>query len=317
MPTTDRLEDRHALLGKIDATYGTDPVPAGATDSLYVYDVKVAPMENEEEPRKPVRPFFGADVTVIGGTKTKVEFSLPIAGSGAAGTAMPAAWRATLRAAAHSVTNNPGVDEIYPLVSAAFDSATFYYYDDGVLHKCIGTRGNTMREFNHEATPKIKFSGISLYTPPTDVALPSLTFPSTWVKPLVVNKVNTTFTLHGFAAVLESLSIDDGVVYAWKDYVNSATDVRVTGRPQVKGKVTVQAGLIAEKDWFTLAKAGTTGALALVHGTTAGNKYKLDAATVLPKNPSREVKDGIVFYSMDLEFFPTSAGNDEYVERVL
>ena len=317
MATTDRLEARHALLLKIEATYGTDPVPAGATDSVYAYDVKVTPMENEEAARKPVRPFFGADTTVIGGTKAKIDFSMALAGSGAAGTAMPAAFRAALRAGAHSVTNNPGVDEIYPLVSGTFESSTAYYYDDGLLHKLIGIRGSTSREFNHEQIPMVKFSGISLYTPPTDVALPTLTFPATWVKPLVVNKVNTTFTLHGFAAVLESLSIDDGVVYAWKDYVNSAADVRISDRPLVKGKVAVQAGLIAEKDWFTLAKAGTTGALALVHGTVAGNKYKLDAATVLPKNPSREVKDGIVFYGMDLEFFPTSAGNDEYVERVL
>lgn len=317
MPTTDRLEARHALTLKIDATYGVDPVPTGAADAVYCYYLKVTPMENEEAARKPVRPFFGADSTVIGGTKSKIEFSLPIAGSGGAGTAMPAAYRAALRAAGHSVTNNPGVDEIYPLVSGAFDSATAYYYDDGLLHKLLGIRGNLSREFNHEQLPMFKFSGVGLYTAPTDVVLPSLTFPATWVKPLVMNKVNTTFSLHGFDAVLDSLSIDDGTVYAWKDYVNSVPDVRISDRPLVKGKVTVQAGLISDKDWFAIAKAGTTGALAMVHGTTAGNRYKLDAATVLPKNPTREVKDGILFYGMDLEFYPTAAGNDDIVERVL
>jgi len=313
----DRLETRHALTMKIDATYGTDPVPAGATDAVYAYDLKVTPMENEEAPRKPVRPFFGADSTVIGGTKTKIDFGMAIAGSGAAGTALPAAYRAALRAAARSVTNNPTIDEIYPLVSSAFDSATAYYYDDGVLHKILGIRGNLTRELNHEQIPMYKFSGIGLYSPPTDTALPTLTFPTTWQKPLVINKVNTTFTLHGFAAVLESLTLDDGVVYAWKDYVNSAADVRISDRPLVKGKVSVQADTIAAKDWFSIAKAGTTGALALTHGTAAGNKWKLDAATVLPKNPTRDVKDGILFYGMDLEFYPTSAGNDEIVERVL
>src|SRR5882672_10707064 len=205
----DRLEERAAFLLKIDATYGTDPVPTGAADAMYCYDLKIDPMENEDDKRSPVRPFFGQDSAVIGGTKSKIEFSVPIAGSGAAGTAMPAAFRAMLRAAGHSVTNNPGVDEIYPLVSGPFDSATGYYYDDGVLHKLISMRGSVSREFKHEAMPLYKFAGLSLYTAPTDVALPTLTFPATWTKPLIQNKVNTTFTLGGVAAVLESLSIDD------------------------------------------------------------------------------------------------------------
>lgn len=313
----DRLDERAAFLLKIEGTYGTDSVPVGSTDAVYCYNLKVAPMENMEDKRSPIRTFFGSDSAVIGGTRTKVEFDLPLAGSGTAGTAMPAAFRAALRAAGHSVTNNPGTDEIYPLVSSAFESSTGYYYDDGVLHKIPGIRGSVSREFKHEVVPFLKFSGLGLYIAPTDIALPTLTFPATWVKPLVQNKVNTTFTLGGFAAVLETLTIDDASNYVWKDYVNTTDDVRITDRPLVKGKVSVQAGSIASKDWFTIAKTGTPIALALVHGTTAGNKYKLDAANVLPKNPTREVKDGIVFYSMDLEFYPSSAGNDEIVERVL
>lgn len=313
----DRLDERAAFLLKIESSYSTDPVPAGATDALYCYNLKVAPMENMEDKRAPVRPFFGMDSAVIGGTRAKVEFDLPIAGAGAAGTALPAAYAAAFRAAGHSQVNNPGVDTIYGLVSSAFESATGYYYDDGVLHKITGIRGSISREFKHEVVPFIKFAGLGLYLAPTDLALPTLTFPATWVKPLVQNKVNTTFTLGGFAAVLESLSIDDATNYVWKDYVNTTDDVRITDRPLVKGKVSVQAGSIASKDWFTVAKTGTPIALALVHGTTAGNKYKLDAANVLPKNPTRSVKDGIVFYDMDLEFYPSSAGNDEIIERVL
>jgi hypothetical protein len=313
----DRLDERAAFLLKIESTYGTDPTPTGAADALYCYGLKVDPMENEDDKRSPVRPFFGQDSTVIGGTKSKVEFSIPIAGTGAAGTALPAAFAAAYRAAGHSQVNNPGVDTIYGLVSTAFESSAGYYYDDGVLHKVLGIRGSVSREFKHEAMPLLKFTGLGLYSAPTDTALPTLTFPATWQKPLVQNKVNTTFTLGGVAAVLESLSIDDGTVYVWKDYVNSAADVRITDRPLVKGKVSVQADTIAFKDWFTIAKTGNPIVLALVHGTTAGNKYKLDAANVLPKNPTRSIKDGIVFYDMDLEFYPSSAGNDEIVERVL
>ena len=311
-----RLKKRSALLAKIEAVYGTDPVPVGATDAMYVYDLAITPMELVAAGRMPVRPFFGADAPAIGGTPVKVTFAVPIAGSGAAGTAAP--YGALLRACARAQTINAAVDVIYPLVSSTFDSVTLYVNRDGVLHKVTGVRGSVSVEFSHNAIPLYKFSFTGIYNAPTDVALPALTFGATWVKPLVQNKVNTTFTLHGFTAVLSKLDYDTGVEVSWKDYVNGVEEARLTGRAApIKGSASVQADTIASKDWFTVAKAGTLAALALVHGTTAGNKWKLDAANVLISNPSEEEEDGIVMYKLGLEFFPTGAGNDEIVERIL
>jgi hypothetical protein len=311
-----RLPKRSALLAKIEAVYGTDPVPVGATDAMYVYDLAITPMELVAAGRMPVRPFFGADTPAIGGTPVKVTFNVPIAGSGAAGTAAP--YGSLLRACARSQTINAAVDVIYSLVSSTFDSLTLYVNRDGVLHKITGARGSVSVEFAHNAIPLYKFSFTGIYNAPSDVALPALTFGATWVKPLVQNKVNTTFSLHGFTAVLSKFDYDTGVEMGWKDYVNNTEEVRITGRAApIKGNVSVQADTIAAKDWFSIAKAGTTGALALVHGTTAGNKWKLDAATVLVSNPAEEDEDGILMYKLGLEFFPSGAGNDEIVERIL
>lgn len=311
-----RLMKRSALLAKIESTYGTDPIPTGAADAMYVYDLAITPMELVEAGRMPVRPFFGADTPAIGGTPVKVSFSIPIAGSGAAGTAAP--YGPLLRACARAQTVNALVDVIYPLISTAFESVTLYANRDGVLHKVTGARGSVSVEFANGAIPLYKFNFTGIYNVPTDTALPSLTFGSTWAKPLVQNKVNTTFTLHGFSAVLSKLDYDTGVETPWKDHPNNVEEVRITGRAApIKGSVSVEANTIAAKDWFSIAKAGTTGALALVHGTTAGNKWKLDAATVGVFNPSEEDEDGILFYKLNLEFFPTGAGNDEIVERIL
>ncbi len=311
-----RLMKRSALLAKIEVTYGTDPTPTGASDAMYVYDLAFTPMELVSAGRMPVRPFFGADTPAIGGTPVKVTFSVPIAGSGAAGTAVP--YGPLLRACARAQTVNVGVDVIYPLVSSAFDSLTIYVNRDGVQHRITGARGSVAVAMAHNALPLYKFSFTGIYNVPTDTALPALTFGATWVKPLVQNRVNTTFSLHGFTAVLSKLDYDTGVEVPWKDYVNLTEEVRVTGRAApIKGSCSIQADTIANKDWFTIAKGGTTGALALVHGITAGNKWKLDAATVLVSNPSEEEEDGILMYKLALEFFPTGAGNDEIVERVL
>ncbi len=187
-----------------------------------------------------------------------------------------------------------------------------------MLHKITGARGTVSRSLKHNSVPMYKFSFLGIYNAPTDTALPALTFGATWPKPLVVDKVNTTFTIGGYSAVLEDLAFDDGVVHNWKNNPNNTEEVRITGRAEpIKGSCTLQADTIANKDWFTGAKAGTTVAIALVHGTAAGNKWKLDAATVLPLNPTEADQGGVLMYKLELEFYPTGAGNDEHVERVL
>ncbi len=310
-----RLMKRSALLAKIESVYGTDPTPAGATDAMYVYDLAITPMELVEAGRMPVRPFFGADTPAVGGTPVKVSFSVPIAGSGAAGTAAP--YGPLLRACGRAQTVNAGVDVIYPLVSASFDSVTLYVNRDGVRHIVTGARGSVAVEFSNGGIPMYKFQFTGIYNAPTDSALPALTFGSTWQKPLVMNKVNTTFSLHGVSAVLSKLDYDTGVEVSWKDHPNNAEEVKITGRAApIKGSCTVEAVSITSKDWFAAAKAGTTGALAMTHGP-ALNRWKLDAATVRVSNPSEEEEDGVLMYKLNLDFFPTSAGNDEIVERIL
>src|SRR3954470_21042133 len=110
-----RLQRRAALLAKVEVTYATDPVPAGATDAMYVYDLKITPMSNVRHDRKPVRPFFGDDVPAIGGTPVKVDFSIPIAGGGAAGTAP--GYDAIMRACGRGKTVNGGVSVVYAPIS--------------------------------------------------------------------------------------------------------------------------------------------------------------------------------------------------------
>ena len=58
---------------------------------------------------------------------------------------------------------------------------------------------------------------------------------------------------------------------------------------------------------------GATGALALTHGTTAGNKGILAASTVQLTNPRTSEGDNMVMLAMDMIFLPSSAGNDELI----
>jgi len=308
-----RLNMKRAILAKIETVYGTDPVPTGAANAIECYDPSITPMELVKAERSPVRPFFGPAATIPGGTPVKIEFSVDLAGGGAAGTVAP--YGMLLRACGMSETVSAGVDVTYAPISAAFESCTLYVNQDGVLHKALGCRGNVQLEFAHGAIPKAKFSFTGVYVAPSDVALPTLTM-TAWQKPLVMNKVNTTpVTFHGISPTLTKLSLDMGNAIGWKDYVNAAEEVRLTDR-KVAGALTLEAGTIAVKDWFGIAKAGTTGALSVTHGTAAGNKVKIDAAVVQPLDPKPEDADGVLAYGMSLLYLP-AAGNDEFTLKVL
>ncbi len=311
-----RLNAKRAILAKTESVYGTDPTPTGAADAMYVYDLSVTPLETVKAERNPVRPFFGVDATIVAGSPSKVSFKIPMAGGGAAGTAP--GYDVLMRAGAHAKTVSPGVDVTYNPAGGSFESSTIYANVDGVLHKLTGLRGTCSFEYAHGQIPMIGFEGIGIYNAPTDTALPTVTFGATWPKPLVMNKLNTTpVTLHGISVILTKLTIKPEQTVEWKDWVNNTEEVRLTNRGKVTLDLSIQADTIAAKDWFATARAGTTGALTITHGTAAGNKVKQDAATVQLFDPSYEEDGGIVMLKMTGLLLPGASGNDEYTFKAL
>lgn len=86
-----------AVLLKLEAVYGTDAVPAVATDALLIDDEIRAPqLELIYGPRNNARTFYGRQQQLIVGSKMNVGFDIELAGSGAAGTAPK--WGPALRA---------------------------------------------------------------------------------------------------------------------------------------------------------------------------------------------------------------------------
>lgn len=308
-----KIKERRALIGKIEAAYATDPVPTGAANAIYCYDMNLTPMELVKAERNPVRPFFGPDQTIVAGTPVKLDFYCEAAGAGAAGTAP--AYGFLLRSCAASETIVALTDVTYKPVSVIADSCTLYANIDGIQHKITGARGDATLEFNHGEIPKVKFSFTGIYNAPTDVALPALTF-TPWQKGLIVNKVNTTpFTVHTVSAVLRKLSMAMGNKVGWDDSPNNLEEVRITDQKPA-GSISLEMDTLAFKDWFAAAKAGTAGALSLTHGP-AGNKVKLDYTSMQLLDPKYEEADGIILLTSAYSLFPSSAGNDAWALKVL
>lgn len=102
--------DPKVALLKIEAVYGTDIVPAPATDAILIRDEIRAPqLAVLYAERKNAKAFFGKQEQLVVGSTINVGFDVEFAGAGAAGTAPPwskavrsCAMKETLLAAAHA-----------------------------------------------------------------------------------------------------------------------------------------------------------------------------------------------------------------------
>lgn len=304
---------KRTILAKIESTYGTDPSPTGAANAILARNLNITPLEAAMVERNVVLPFFGNFGAVPGSAFVKFDFEVELAGAGAAGT-VPG-YGVLLRACGHSETVNVGTNVIYAPISASFESCTIYFNVDGVQHKATGCRGTVSLDFSNEGIPVYKFVITGIYSAPTDTALPSLTL-TAFQKPLPVNKVNTTFTLHSYSAIVDKFSVDVGNSVVAKDYVNTTQDVRILDR-KTKAKVAMEAVAVATKDWFAISRAGTTAAMTLTHGTVTGNKVKVDMALVQLGDPKYANAGGVVMLDVDLMPQSSATGNDEYSITVL
>lgn len=302
------LNRKRTILAKIETTYGTDPVPTGGANAILVKNMNITPMETTLVQRDVIMPYLGGQQQIAAAVYAKVDFEVEMAASGTAGTAP--AWGPLMRACGMSETVVAVTSVTYAPVSAAFDSVTLYLNVDGVLHKMTGARGTVSASMSLSAVPMLKFSFTGIYQPVVDAAAPTVVL-TAWKLPLAVNNTNTTgLTLQGFAtAVMSDLSVDIANAVTYRSLVGGVQQVLITDRHPV-GSITIEAGTVAAKDWFTAAQTAATGPLSITHGITAGNKVKIDGLLTQVTKPTYSDKDGIAMLQMGMNFIPTS-GNDE------
>jgi|ERR1051326_3327943 hypothetical protein len=295
------------LLAKIEGVEGTDPTPTGAANAIFCSDYTVVPIGGGQVERATAFPTFGSMPSILVNKQVLINgIKVEGAGAGAAGTAP--AYGPLLRACGLSETITAGVKVEYAPVSASQESITGYADESGALHKLTGARGNVSWLFPKDDIAQLQFDLCGRWNAPSAVALPSLTLTG-FIDPLAINKVNTpTFTMDGFAAVLESLTVNLGNKVVPRDRPNAAT-VRLTDR-MATGSVTFEDPGIGTKDFFALVYGQTQFVMQLIHGTVAGNIIQLDMPKVQMLSPSYVNIDGVRHIQAQLKF-NRNAGDDE------
>jgi hypothetical protein len=312
-----RLVRNTAILAKIETTYGTDAAPSGAADAILASNFSSVPLSANFIDRALVRPFLGTSDRLMGYTWKELSFDVEIAGSGAAGTAP--AYGKLLRGCGFAETITAGSRVEYNPISAAFESLTLYYYDDGLLHKLLGARGTVDVKMPIGAKPIMSFKFTGMDGGEAAASNPSLTL-TAWQAPLAVTNVNTgqltlgcTYSAGALSAGTQypsqGLDASLGAKVTYQELVGSSL-VNITDRDP-SGKITLDLTAAQEVTLYSSIKGMTKQGLGMVQGTVAGNKFLFFAPATQLMKPSKVDDNGRRLIGFDVDFAP-SAGNDEW-----
>lgn len=300
------------LLAKVQVSAGVDAAPAAATNAILMRNITATPLVMEYTDRQLVRPFMGNSGQVPVAEHQQLEFEVELAGSGTAGTAP--AWGPLLRGCGFAETLSAGVSAAYNPISTGFEMLTLHYNLDGVLHKMIDARGTVSFDVTAKGIPFMRFRFIGKYESITDAAMPSGVDFSAFKKPLGVNSANTpSWTLGVYTGCLQSLTIDIANQLEWRTLVG-CQGAEINDR-QPTGNLLIELPSIANLSWPNMVRTAANQAIALTHGSTAGNIVEFAIPTAQLTNPSYSDQNGTAMLGFTLNLQPDT-GNDEVVITV-
>ena len=304
-----------AILAVIEATVGTLAMVTSA-NAIEVSDVTVTPIEGDEVDQGVIRPYFGASPTTLVTEYRKVAFSVGYAGVGVAGT-LPG-YTPLLRGCAAKATNTPAPDPdphtLFEPVTDAIESLSIYITIDRRVYKMAGVRGNGKLVCDAKGIPKLQFDFTGSFIPVEDVGtMPAVDY-AKFMRPLGVNKLNTTLEIDSFAAAASSFQLDLGNQVVKQDLMNVDT-TEITGRSST-GSVTFRDTDVATKNWIEMARTSAVVPIELVHGQAATNTVTLTVPRAQVGKPTFSEVDGIHMITVPFRCLPSNAGNDEWALRV-
>jgi len=297
------------LLAKAESSYASDPTPTGSANYVQVIDLNIEPVVSDEVSRDLIRPYMGNYEVIPANTRVNVTFDVEMSGSGSAGTAPK--YGAILKACALSETISGGNTVTYAPVTTPSDSVTLYVNYDGVRHKITGARGTFSMSCDVNQIPRISFTLTGIFNAPTDTALPSPTI-SNQASPLIFKNGSTSsFAIFGYAAALQSWSLDFNNEVIYRELVGGTKEVLITDR-RPSGTLVVEAVALSAHNFFTDYTGTSTGTNTWLHGTAAGNKVTVSCPQSDLGQPTYEDSDGITMLSLPFYATPTAAANNEF-----
>lgn len=201
---------------------------------------------------------------------------------------------------------------VYNPITSAIESLGIYFYLDGNLHKLAGIRGDGGVTISPKKFGILSLDFTALVGAVTDAPLSAASMTMWQSAPPVNNATTSGFTTNGFATNLYDLSLKFGNEVIHRDDIIGYEDVIIVDRSPT-GNMVFQAPLIAEKDFYTIAKSGAVGSLGLTHGTVAGNRFILSVPShQLSDGPTIDSRNKVAAFSLPFRPVSSAAGGDDY-----
>jgi len=291
------LVNREVILLKTEVSYGVDSVPTALLDGLLVENISWSNEGLRMNERPAVRGSIGMLQQVYGGTMRTMSFDVEMKGSGTAGTAPE--FAAALRACALAETIVAATSAAYQPVSnpASHESVTIHYQQDGIRYAVLGCRGNVSFNFETGAVGKMSFNFTGHLVGPIDEALA----PPVVLALVPVAVINSAFTVGGFAAIVNAVTLDVSNTMALPPDMAAAdgfNEVQITARDP-NGSYDPEAELLAVENPHTDFSNGVSLAVSIGSvGSVAGNIYDFDMPSIYYRDVAPGDRDGIRTYDI-------------------
>lgn len=260
------LIQKFQIAQEIEGEEGTAETLAAA-DAVLAFNAKFTP-NIPMLSRNVNRTTLSRVASLSGRRSAMLEFDVDLKGSGTKGTApecgdlIQACGFYEAVVAETSVTYTPLSDWSDP-------SLTLAMYEDGMIYKLWGCRGDMtiMLEAGNPGKIHFVFTGADFSV--TDGALLSATYNATVPPPFV----SATFTISSYAGIISKLDIAMNNAVVLRPSVNAASghlSAAVADRGPV-GTIDPEHVLVATEDFFGDWRAGTLAALTATVGSAAGN----------------------------------------------
>ncbi|OYU38606.1 MAG: hypothetical protein CFE33_15040 [Pseudorhodobacter sp. PARRP1] len=302
---------------KLEATYGTPDATFTAADAILLAGPPAFVIEPDNVARNLVTPWMGNSEELPATRRAKLNFSVEMVGSGAAGT--PPAWGKLLRACGFAETIVAANRVEYALINSAFEGGTFRFFRDGVRYIARGSRGTAKLNLSAYQVPTIDFEFWGFDTQALSATVPAIDL-SAFQTPQVVTTDNSGDILLG--AGLTAGVIASGVSLASKgityDIGNKLAHRKLLGGEKiaitdraVSGQMTVELSDADEITWRSDINTASLTSLGFNHGTTAGKRIGVFAPRIQRTNPQAIDDDGNIMISTDLRALPGVTGAPE------
>lgn len=315
-----RYARRHALQAKIESPYGSNSGGWSATDAVLLVGRPRHQIVRDLVDRNLSRPYLGGSDQLLASKRSRIEFSVELAGSGTAGVAPK--YGILLRACGLSETVvASGVPRVeYLPVSAAFESVAMRFHLDGVLYTMTGCRGTAKMNLMAYDRPTIDFTFEGYDTNASESSVNVTDFTG-WMRPQVVSNANSGDIKLGSAYATGAITGGTSLVSRGigLDLGNALTHIKLVGQEaieidgrQVTGSMSVGLNSADEVTWRTDINTNVTTSLSFQHGVGAGNLILVHMPKVQRVNPQAEEYEGRVLMSAELRVLPSGTnGNDE------